>query len=174
MEHQEYAAVPLPYPAIEPVPNLHYARILMEDYAGIAGELTAITTYGYQHVVVAESFPNFSEELSKISIVEMHHLHILAELIQKLGGDPLYRAHSNPTMGHFWSAQNVNYQHSFPDIIVENIKGEKLAIENYKRHLCLIQDASVQKNLCRIIQDEEHHIHLFSKALALWKQGALT
>lgn len=175
MEHtKEHNSVLLPYPPIDPKPNSHYAQILMEDYAGIVSELTAITKYEYQSVVLMQSFPDFSKELSKIGMVEMHHLDILAQLIFKLGGDPRYRAHSNPTMGHFWSGQNVDYQCSFPTLIYENIQGEKKAIENYRRHLCLIHDVSVQKNIQRIILDEEQHVRIFCQALALWQRSALS
>ncbi len=175
MDHKnEHDFVSPPYPPIDPKPNPHYAQILMEDYAGIVSELTAITKYEYQSVVLMNTFPHFAKELSKIGMAEMHHLHILAQLIFKLGGDPRYRAHSNPTMGHFWSGQNVDYQCNFPSLIYENIQGEKQAIENYRRHLCLIQDSSVQKNIRRIILDEEHHIRIFCQALALWQRGALS
>ena len=175
MDHKnEHDFVSPPYPPIDPKPNPHYAQILMEDYAGIVSELTAITKYEYQSVVLMNTFPHFAKELSKIGMAEMHHLHILAQLIFKLGGDPRYRAHSNPTMGHLWSGQNVDYQCDFPSLIYENIQGEKQAIENYRRHLCLIQDSSVQKNIRRIILDEEHHIRIFCQALALWQRGALS
>ena len=87
-------------------------------FRSIVSELTAITKYEYQSVVLMNTFPHFAKELSRIGMAEMHHLHILAQLIFKLGGDPRYRAHSNPTMGHFWSGQNVDYQCDFPSCII--------------------------------------------------------
>ena len=87
MDHKnEHDFVSPPYPPIDPKPNPHYAQILMEDYAGIVSELTAITKYEYQSVVLMNTFPHFAKELSKIGMAEMHHLHILAQLIFKLGG----------------------------------------------------------------------------------------
>ena len=52
-------------------------------------QLTAITKYEYQSVVLMNTFPHFAKELSKIGMAEMHHLHILAQLIFKLGGSAL-------------------------------------------------------------------------------------
>lgn len=87
MDHKnEHDFVSPPYPPIDPKPNPHYAQILMEDYAGIVSELTAITKYEYQSVVLMNTFPHFAKELSRIGMAEMHHLHILAQLIFKLGG----------------------------------------------------------------------------------------
>lgn len=174
MEHSDlHTAASLPYPPIDPKPNPHYARVLMEDYAGVVSELSAVTQYEYQDVVTMHDYPEFAKMMSGVAMVEMRHLHILAQLIEKLGGDPLYRAHSNPTMGHFWSGQNVKYQRALPQMILLNIQGEKMAIENYRRHIRCIDDLSVQRNLQRIILDEEQHIHLFSQALSQWQKGEL-
>jgi bacterioferritin len=45
--HKGYAS-PLPYPEIKVMePNKYYATLLLEDYAGMISELTAVNQYSY-------------------------------------------------------------------------------------------------------------------------------
>ncbi|NLC53912.1 MAG: peptidoglycan-binding protein, partial [Firmicutes bacterium] len=81
--------LPVPYPEPRVVaPNAFYAQLLLEDYAGMVSELTAVHQYLYNHYY-------FEKELSgmvkSIAIVEMKHLELLAETILLLGEAPEYR-----------------------------------------------------------------------------------
>ena len=81
----------------------------MEDYTGIVSELTAITKYEYQSVVLMNTFSALCQRLFQ----DWHGRDASSPYFSAAhlcGGDPRYRAHSNPTMGHFWSGQNVDYQ----------------------------------------------------------------
>ena len=65
--------------------NLQYARLLMDDYAGPDGELTAILTYNYQNTCLLQQYPNVARQLERVAIEEMHHLHALGTVIHQLG-----------------------------------------------------------------------------------------
>lgn len=165
MDHSTSTQALPPYPPITPQKNpCCYARLLAEDYAGVQSELTAITQYLYQSVQT-QAEPALSKTLAHIARDEMHHLQILAKLIRALGGDPQYRARTNPTMGHFWSGQNVCYQTAVADLLFQDIQGEKAAIEGYRRRIACILDESVRQNLQRILLDEERHLALLTRLL---------
>lgn len=164
MDHSTSTQALPPYPPIHPQKNPYYARLLAEDYAGVQSELTAIAQYLYQSVLT-QTEPALAKTLARIAQDEMHHLQILAKLIHALGGDPQYRARTNPTMGHFWSGQNVCYQTSVPDLLFQDIQGEKAAIEGYRRRIACILDESVRQNLQRILLDEERHLALLTRLL---------
>lgn len=169
MDHSASTQALSAYPPIHPQENPCYARLLAEDYAGVHSELTAIMQYVYQSVQT-QAEPALSKTLARIAQDEMHHLQILAKLIHALGGDPQYRARTNPTMGHFWSGQNVCYQTSVPDLLFQDIQGEKAAIEGYRRRIACIVDESVRENLQRIILDEERHLALLTRLWQDWRK----
>lgn len=153
--------LPVPYP--EPqvaAPNGFYAQLLLEDYAGMVSELTAVNQYLYHHYY-------FEKELSVmvecIAIVEMKHLELLAKTILLLGEAPAYRTLSNnfPT---YWNASYVYYGNDLCDRLAADIAAEQEAICNYRRHQELIVDPNIKELLERIIMDEEHHLKLFKQA----------
>ena len=90
----EYRCRP-PEPPLPPIrierKNPEYARLLLADYAGKAGEFTASTQYIYQAFITHQSHPRLSEDLEHISIAEMRHMERLGKLIVLLGGNPLLR-----------------------------------------------------------------------------------
>ncbi|NLW59239.1 MAG: bacterioferritin [Firmicutes bacterium] len=160
--------LPVPYPVPQVVaPNAFYARLLLEDYAGMASELTAIHQYLYHHYY-------FEKELSamvrSIAIVEMKHLELLAETILLLGEAPEYRtlSHNFPA---YWNASYVYYGKDLCDRLAADIAAEQEAICNYRRHQELIADPHIRELLARIIMDEEHHLKLFKQAMHRYCPG---
>jgi len=139
--------------------NLEYARIIMDDYASRSGELTAIHQYLYQHLVLKN---NEAAQLIKgIARVEMHHLEILGELIELLGGDPKYQSGSLV----YWNSSYVNYTRDLCQGLRADLDGEILARRSYLEHARLIADPHIQAILRRIAQDEEFHEGLFRDLL---------
>ena len=135
--------LPVPYPEPQVVaPNAYYANLLLEDYAGVTSELTAINQYLYHHFTVNEEYEDLNELWKCISIVEMKHEAMLAETILLLGVAPEYRT------------------------LTADIAGEKEAIQNYRKHQDLIADPYIRQLLERIIMDEEHHLKLFKQAIS--------
>ncbi len=153
-----------PYPPIQVEgKNLFYANLLLEDYAGLNGELTAITLYSYQNFSLFTAYPHIAEALSKIAMTEMHHLALLGKTIKLLGLNPFYKY---PQYGkyHNWQA-SLNYNSNVSDILKINIKHEQTAINNYLYHISIIKDKYIQKLLYRIIADEKIHIACFKTLL---------
>jgi len=164
----------IPYPPTEVKDkNLYYARLLLNNYAGQNGELTAITQYLYQHFISEECYKELAESLQCIARVEMHHLEILGELITKLGGNPLFRT-QNQGRNSFWSGKYVSELQNAKRFLQKNIEAENVAIRDYKMRIFQINDPKIQNILERIIKDEEHHIVIFKQYLAeLDKKGSV-
>jgi len=162
--HQGYAD-PTPYPEIKVMtPNKYYASLLMDDYAGSVSELTAINQYLYHYFVTGEEYEAVAKMIERISITEMHHMEILAELIQLLGGDPVYKGNPN-TGGTIWTAKYVYYGNDLCSRLYADINSENLAIKNYEEHIHMINDIYVQAILKRIVLDEKIHVVFFQQAI---------
>lgn len=152
-----------PYPPIEVTcVNTSYAQLLMEDYAGANSEMTAVTKYVYQEFISKNEA--IVEALERISYQEMHHLHILGTLIEKLGGDPQYFVSSCISNG-FWTGQYVSYEKNPRCFLKKNIAAEQDAIRSYHRKIGLMKDQKVSRILERIILDEQCHINVFTRLL---------
>ena len=68
-------------------PNQAYLEMIMDDYAGIVSEFTAINQYLY-HYFETKKYDDLREMFESIAINEMLHMEILAKLINLLGGRP--------------------------------------------------------------------------------------
>ena len=154
--------LPEPYPPIKvECPNLDYARLLLDDYAGITSEMTAIHQYLFHHNNMPKEFAEVAELLEGVAVAEMLHLEILAELIGLLGQPPVYM----DGHGQFWNAGCVPYAIGQPcEQLRINIESERTAIRNYRHHMEMINDRYIKAVLARIIKDEELHLSLFNKA----------
>lgn len=163
---------PSPYPEIKVSrPSLQYADLLMDDYAGIVSEFTAVSQYLYHHFLFEDFYPEPAKLLRNISLVEMRHMEIIAKLIIKLGGNPLIRG-SFSTRGNFWNGCFVSYGTDLCERLRLDIDSEYSAIEAYRKHIFLIDDPLIQAVLKRIIMDEKVHIRLFNETL--YKHCGLT
>jgi bacterioferritin len=151
-----------PYPPIQVEgPNPEYARLLLDDYAGMVSEMTAINQYLFHHFDMPEELADAAQLLEEVAIVEMHHMEILAKLIKLLGQPPMYM----DGQGLFWNATFVPYLPGCPcEQLQSDIHAEQIAIETYRRHMELIDDRYIKEILARIIMDEELHLHLFNEA----------
>jgi len=155
-----------PYPEIRvKEKNLHYAEILMDDFAGMTSELTAINQYLYHHFLSEDIEEEIGELLEGVAITEMHHMDMLADLILKLGGYPTFRG-SYSTGPTFWNGSFVYYGQNIHDQLLADINAEIIAINTYRHHMHIIDDPYVKEIIARIILDEELHLKLFNEALA--------
>lgn len=153
-------ADPSPYPEITVLePSRYYAHLLMEDYAGVDSEETAINQYIYHHFVINDT--DVADMIKRIAITEMHHLEILADLILALGGNPVMKGSG----GRYWNASFVNYESDLCDRLRADLKSEYKAIQDYENHIRLIDDPHVKEILRRIVLDERLHAEFFRKAL---------
>ena len=149
--------VNLPYPQLKvEKENKKYAAYLLEDYAGLASELTSITQYSFQNFVKFKTLPNLSKTLENIAKVEMRHLEILGKLIFLLGETPKYAYDSK-----VWTGEAVDYNLDIKKMLESDITLEKKAIASYQKHITLINDKYIKDILKRIILDEEKHLECF-------------
>lgn len=162
--HSQYADS-APYPKIKVLaPNPCYASLLMDDYAGVVSEFTAISQYLYHYFYFKRINQDLGDLLESISIIEMHHMEILAELIILLGGNPMIRG-SQSTNDNFWNGSFIYYGSQVADQLKADIDAEYKAIHDYQHHIRLINDPYIQAILHRVILDEKVHIRLFKEAL---------
>ncbi|GAB6181678.1 manganese catalase family protein [Desulfotomaculum defluvii] len=161
-EHiNRWCALPNPYPEPRVVrPNHFYAMLLLEDYAGVVSEMTAINQYLYHYLTFEDKYQDIAQLEECISIIEMYHLELLAETIKLLGVNPEYRTLTNNQVV-YWNASYVYYGQSICDRLAADIAAEKTAIQTYRLHQQLIDDPYIKELLERIIMDEQHHLQLF-------------
>lgn len=167
-------AYPAPYPEIRVArQNPAYARLLLEDYAGMISETSAIMQYNYHHIVLEEQYSEVADLLGCVSLVEMHHQEMLAETIMMLGIDPRYRVFSYTNEEKYWDASYIFYGNDLCDRIAMDIGSEWAAITNYRVHQHMIDDPYIKELLERIILDELHHITLFNQVIQKYCQPQL-
>ncbi|HAK73436.1 MAG TPA: manganese catalase [Sporomusaceae bacterium] len=152
-----------PYPEVQVSgENLHYAALLLQDYAGMAGELTAINQYIYHYISLQHTYPAIADAARHIAIIEMHHFEMLGKTIELLGKAPVVHFPDYGGM-RFWSSKFVYYGGNIYDKLTCNIQHEADAIRSYRNRLRQIADPCIRAVLERIILDEELHFHVFSK-----------
>jgi bacterioferritin len=136
-----------------------YADVLLDAFAdGGAAELTAIAQY-FQHALTIPEHAVSNLELCT-ALTEMHHLDLIGEMIESLGGTPKYWR----TNRHYWSGGNVGYGDSTPAKLLLDIQAEREAVAAYERLLEQIDNAQVRAVIERILADELVHLQLFQDA----------
>lgn len=151
-----------PYPPVQAEgPNPIYACEMLSNIGNVVSEMSDVVRYFYISVVASEKFPSVATCFHHISIVEMHHLHIFAELAMQLGADP--RIWSGRNRKRWWSPSFIGYPKDICALIAESIKAEEEAICKYSRQAHTIQDPNIVANLNRIILDEERHLQIFTE-----------
>ena len=64
------------------------AYAMLSNVGSNNSEMTAVSLYFYNSVILNPVYADFAQCFHKISIVEMHHLHIFASLSFQMGLDP--------------------------------------------------------------------------------------
>lgn len=152
----------LPYPPIRvEEANCTYGSEMLSNMADVISEISDVTRYFYNSVVMKQNFPSFSTCYHHISIVEMHHLNMFAELALLLGEDPrLWCGRNQKT---WWSPSYLTYPNEAGRLIMDSIEAERAAINKYSCQANTIKDENIVAVLNRIILDEERHIEIFSE-----------
>lgn len=168
----------LPFPEVKVEgKNLEYADLLLDAYASSAdSEIQAISQYIYHSKTIG--IKTISNALMCMALIEMQHLDALSEIINELGGKPVYY-NSNR---NFWMTGNMAYgdknilnlkqderalmdKHTIRLKLEKNIIGEVNAINGYKLLLTKIKDKYIQRVIEKIISDEEVHICIFKELI---------
>ena len=151
--------VELPYPPVQVrCPNLRYARAMLDNVGGRNSEMSAVSLYFYNHVMTSRE-EEVSTAFHRMSLVEMHHLEIFAELARQLGEDPRLWTQVG-VQKIYWSPGYNQYPRRLDSLLNNALTGEKDAIQKYQRQLQAISDDNIRENLQRIIQDEELHVEI--------------
>jgi len=165
----ESCSAPLPYP--KPViesKNFEWARLLLEDYAGETSEFTAIGQYIFSEFVLDETYFEIAQMFKGIAISEMKHLDLLAGVIIQLGVYPKFRTlNRQNNIKRNWTPEYIKYEKNAGSALLEAIRSEKRAIEQYRRHIELISNAQIRELLNRIIIDEELHMEKLTRFYSL-------
>lgn len=151
------------YPEIKVLgKNKIYGRMMLSNVGGVNSEMSAISLYFYNHIITDE---NISKTFKNISIVEMHHLDIFAELAKLLGENPrLWKRDFNRYT--YWSPSYNKYPTKLKPLLENSLKGEEMAVKKYQNQAKIIKDPFIVEILNRIIYDELNHIEIFKSLLS--------
>jgi len=143
-----------------PEPNFTYAAWLYDAYAGSDSELTAITMYFYQAVILDR--PEFDAIWRPIAYDEIRHLELLGIALRHLGVDPRYGSFRR---GHWmdWRAKFVNYSTDLCTMLDLNMEDEAKAHAHYLDLCQKIPIPEIQAILTQMAADEERHYHCFAQ-----------
>ncbi|MFT3985738.1 MAG: ferritin family protein [Lachnospiraceae bacterium] len=158
-------SVDLPYPPIQPESHRpEYAYAMLSNVGSSNSEMSAISLYFYNSVILNPDYTNFARCFHKISIVEMHHLDIFAELAFQMGLDPRLWSMERHRKCYWTPAYNY-YPQEIREVIKNSLKGEEAAIQKYTRQAEIICDQNIIDILNRIIIDEKRHVEIFNTML---------
>lgn len=157
----------IPGPGIEPVPMdipepyFTYAAWLFEAYAGKDSELSAVTTYLYQAVVLDR--PEFDALFRPIAFDELNHLEQLGRALRRLGVDPRYGTFRP---GHWvdWRSKYLNYTTDLCALLDMDMEDEAKACTQYLEIAHKIPIPEIQEILTHLAADEDRHYHCFLDA----------
>lgn len=149
----------LPYPPTQvQEQNQMYANLLNSDYCGSVSEMSAIMQYiNNENRLFYERCP-IAQTILGIAMAEMMHLQKLGELIFLLGGNVDFVVRQPNARPRMWTPEYLTIPENARNMLAADIDSEKAAINQYRMHIKMIGDDSVNAVLARIIQDEEYHI----------------
>ncbi|MEF9934475.1 MAG: ferritin family protein [Clostridium sp.] len=157
--------VNLPYPEVKvKAKNPTYAKIMLQNYAGMVSEMSAICQYINHEQRIFKEYPEISDTLKHIAMVEMHHLQMIGLLSHELGAD-LKFWYEKKGKHQWWSPKFIDYEKTVQQMIKANIADEKSAIAQYEKSIAEIDDNYVTAVLKRIILDEQLHIKILTGIL---------
>ena len=160
------ATIDLPYPPIQTdCRRKDYAYEMLSNVGAGNSEMSAVSLYFYNSLVLDPEYGEFAQCFHNISIAEMHHLHIYASLASQMGLDP--RLWCMQAQGpRYWTPAYNQYPRRVRELIEYSIRGEEDAIQKYTKQSQTICDENIVAILKRIILDEQHHLQLFHEMLA--------
>ncbi|GCL38212.1 MAG: manganese catalase family protein [Sphaerospermopsis kisseleviana] len=158
-------------------PNPRFAQLLLEQFGGATGELTAALQYWVQSFHVEN--PGIRDMLQDIAIEEFGHLEMVGKLIEshtkntdqtEVYNSTLFAIrgigpHFLDSQGHAWTA---NYLNEGGDVVRDlraNIAAEAGARQTYEELIKLATDQGTKNTLVHLLTREISHTQMFMKAL---------
>lgn len=90
----------LPYPPVQPETHRkEYAYAMLSNVGSDNSEMSAVSLYFYNSILLSPQHAAFARCFHQISIVEMHHLDIFASFAHQMGLDPRLQSLSPAAAG---------------------------------------------------------------------------
>jgi len=145
-------------------PNPAYANEMLSNIGSCDSEMSAVSLYLYNNIILTDTNRELAEIFHKISVVEMRHLQIYAQLARMLGADPRLWIYGQGRPC-YWSPACNQYPQNPRALLENSLSREQDAIQKYRRQAQNIQDACITDMINRIILDEEIHVEIFQEML---------
>lgn len=158
-------------------PNPRFAQLLLEQFGGATGELSAALQYWVQSFHVEN--PGIKDMLQDIAIEEFSHLEMVGRLIEShtknvdqtdAFNSTLFAVrgqgpHFLDSQGVAWSATYLNEGGHVVRDLRSNIAAEAGARQTYESLIKLAPDEGTKQTLVHLLTREISHTKMFFKAL---------
>lgn len=158
-------------------PNPQFAQLLLEQFGGATGELTAALQYWVQSFHCDD--PGIKDMLQDIAIEEFSHLEVVGRLIEShtktIDQTEAYKStlfsirgigpHLLDSQGQAWNAAYVNEGGNIVRDLRANIGAEGGARQTYEELLKYAPDEGTKDALTFLLTREISHTKMFMKAL---------
>ena len=157
--------------------NPRFAQLLLEQFGGATGELTAALQYWVQSFHVENA--GIKDMLQDIAIEEFGHLEMVGKLIEghtkNVDQTEAYKSslfairgmgpHFLDSQGSAWTATYINEGGDVVRDLRANIAAEAGARQTYEELIKLSTDAGTKKTLVHLLTREISHTRMFMNAL---------
>lgn len=158
-------------------PNPRFAQLLLEQFGGATGELSAALQYWVQSFHVENA--GIRDMLQDIAIEEFSHLEMVGKLIEvhtkNVDQTEAYKStlfavrgmgpHFLDSQGNAWTASYLNEGGDVVRDLRANIAAEAGARQTYEELIKLCADEGTKKSLVHLLTREISHTQMFMKAL---------
>lgn len=158
-------------------PNPRYAQLLLEQFGGATGELSAALQYWVQSFHVEN--PGIRDMLQDIAVEEFSHLEMIGKLIEahtmNVDQTEAFKStlfavrgkgpHFLDSQGSAWTAAYLNEGGDVVRDLRANIAAEAGARQTYEQLIKLAPDSGTKDTLVHLLTREVSHTKMFMKAL---------
>ena len=158
-------------------PNPRFAQLLLEQFGGATGELTAALQYWVQSLHCEN--PGIKDMLQDIALEEFSHLEMVGKLIEQhtknVDQTEAYRStlfavrgvgpHFLDSQGSAWTANYINEGGDVVRDLRADIAAEAGARQTYEELIKMAPDKGTKDALVHLLTREISHTKMFMKAL---------
>ncbi|MDY6781882.1 MAG: manganese catalase family protein [Cyanobacteriota bacterium] len=158
-------------------PDPRYAQLLLEQFGGATGELSAALQYWVQSFHIEN--PGIKDMLQDIAVEEFSHLEMIGKLIEvhtkNVDQTEAYKStlfavrgqgpHFLDSQGSAWTATYLNEGGDVVRDLRANIAAEAGARQTYESLIQLAPDSGTKETLVHLLTREISHTKMFMKAL---------
>ncbi len=161
-------------------PDPKFAEMMLEQFGGATGELSAALQYWTQSFHMED--PGIRDMLQDIGTEEFSHLEVIAMLIEQHtknasqdAQDAAYKStlfairgpgpHLVDSKGTYWDSRYVNEGGHPARDLRANLSAEAGALQTYENLLKYAQDEGTKRALTNLATREVSHTHMFMEAL---------